>query len=877
MSSSDLVVMDSDVEDQDLPDVLVGNGEYQIVGIRYYSGVAHPGEFVTLVREPRNPYDRNAIRVDNLRGEKVGHIKATMARNLSPLIDRSRQLGVRLEGTIPRSGNAFTLPLILDFYSTNPSEEQARTSAQNLLSQLRGDYQFRLTPEFDAAVSTKSSWPAPSVAVVKKKLDWNAQQAALDSMFDKHLKEQYKNLPNVSMPNCLTGITLMDYQIQGIKWLVKKETTATPAPFYKKVKENCKTMYLCEITQSSQAEPPKPLRGSILCDEMGLGKSIQTIGLILLAPPAGVDYNLPASFDVTETTSSVPVNPPAGSAMRCTLIVCPVSVLSNWTDQVSTFVASGVLLVELYHGANRHATLPNVKAGNVDILLVSYNTLAADYDASGCGDAPKKKKAKRESIFDIHFHRIVLDEAHVIRNSKTRISRAVSQVEADRKLALTGTPFVNTADDIFSLLSFLEVEPLNDKSIFTRAITQPIKNGEEMGLTRLRTTMGFLSLRRSKQNVNITLVEKDVQLCSVKFLNDAHKKVYDALFGTVQVAMEAILGDNDNTKALKNYSVIFEKLLRLRQACCSGLLLTKERRDVALKVWTEMNSKTMGKKLTAEDGLRLLEQLKGAFSESSLPECGICLMEMEESDGTVLKNCGHVFCRLCIQQVLAKSNKRCPYCRATFEESDIVNMRQASGAAKEKFGEAPVDDLKFGTPPKIQALLLAIQGMEEDEKGVIFSQFTSHLDLIGEAMKESGHLFVRIDGSLSAPKRIAAISSFNSDSPNSPRFILCSLLASGTGINLTRANWCFMMDVWWNEAVESQAMDRIHRISQTRHVHVLRFVMADSIEERIIEVQERKSLQAKGALQKIKGDEKRKALLGDLRGLLGIKKEQLRI
>jgi len=715
---------------------------------------------------------------------------------------------------------------------------------------------------------------------VTKKLDWNSQQAALDKMFDKNLKEQYKNLPNIAMPNCLIGIALMDYQIQGIKWLVKKETDATPAPFYKKVREKRQTMYLCEITQSSQSVPPKPIRGSILCDEMGLGKSIQTIGLILLAPPAGVEYKLPVCPDVAQAASPLSANLIVGPTKRCTMIVCPVSVLSNWTDQVGSFVAPGVLSVELYHGANRHAILPKVRAGNVDILLVSYNTLAADYDASGRGappkKAPKNKKAKMESIFDIDFHRIVLDEAHMIRNSKTRSFKAVSLVKADRKLALTGTPFVNTADDIFSLLSFLGVEPLDEKSIFNRSITQPIKNGEEMGLTRLRTTMGFLSLRRSKQNVDIKLVEKDVQLCSVEFMDDAHKKVYDALFGTVRVAMEAILGDDD-TNALKNYSVIFEKLLRLRQACCSGLLLSQKRRDIALKVWNEMNSKSEGKKLTAEEGLRLLDKLKGAFSEASedqLPECGICLMEMEESDGIVLKKCGHVFCKLCIQQVLVKSNQACPYCRAKFEESDIVSMSQASSAANEISDEAPAEDMKFGPPPKIQALLGAIKGMKGDEKGVIFSQFTSHLDIIGDAMTESGHSFVRIDGSVAALKRIAAINGFNSDAPESPRFILCSLMASGTGINLIRGNWCFMMDVWWNEAVESQAMDRIHRISQTRKVNVLRFVMSNSIEERIIQVQERKSLQAKGALQKLKGDEKRKALLGDLKGLLEIKEEK---
>lgn len=133
-------------------------------------------------------------------------------------------------------------------------------------------------------------------------------------------------------------------------------------------------------------------------------------------------------------------------------------------------------------------------------------------------------------------------------------------------------------------------------------------------------------------------------------------------------------------------------------------------------------------------------------------------------------------------------------------------MKQASTAAatKDEESKPAAEDLTFGVPPKVQALLSAIKQMQVDEKGVIFSQFTSHLDIIGKALEESGHSFVRIDGSVPAPRRIAVISQFNSDDPAAPRFIICSLLASGTGINLTRANWCFMMDVWWNEAVESQ-------------------------------------------------------------------------
>ena len=302
--------------------------------------------------------------------------------------------------------------------------------------------------------------------------------------------------------------------------------------------------------------------------------------------------------------------------------------------------------------------------------------------------------------------------------------KAVKEVKADRKLALTGTPFVNRADDIYGLLSFIGVEPLNDKSVFTRAITQPIKNGDELGLSRLRACMGYVCLRRSKGTVGLKLVPKEVQLISVEFPNNAHKKLYDALYGTLKVCMSAILGQGADNQALKNYSFIFEKLLRLRQACCSGTLVSKERRDVALKVWDEMNSKSTAK-LSAEEALSLLEKLKGAFTEesNSLPECGICLMEMEEVDGCILKNCSHVFCKVCIQQVLSKSNKKCPYCRADFEVGDIVDMSTAENAVSTT-KEVDTDDAtaKFGTPPKILALLDAIKGLAIDEKGVIFSQ-----------------------------------------------------------------------------------------------------------------------------------------------------------
>ncbi|CAN0101972.1 unnamed protein product [Scytosiphon promiscuus] len=104
--------------------------------------------------------------------------------------------------------------------------------------------------------------------------------------------------------------------------------------------------------------------------------------------------------------------------------------------------------------------------------------------------------------------------------------------------------------------------------------------------------------------------------------------------------------------------------------------------------------------------------------------------------------------------------------------------------------------------------------------------------------------------------------------------MLASLMAAGTGINLTSANHCFIADPWWNASVESQAMDRVHRIGQTKPVRVVRMVSADSIEDRILEMQEAKQALGSGALRKLKPDEIRKARMTDLRTIFECKSDK---
>ena len=124
-------------------------------------------------------------------GEKVGHIKATMAKHLATVMDAQRD--VRLEGTIPRAGNAYTLPLVLDFYSTNATDEHARNVAATLQSRLRGDHHFRLAQQYRAASSSAAKAKSAAPTVVKKKLDWKSKDYKISSFNFKRKRRKLLN------------------------------------------------------------------------------------------------------------------------------------------------------------------------------------------------------------------------------------------------------------------------------------------------------------------------------------------------------------------------------------------------------------------------------------------------------------------------------------------------------------------------------------------------------------------------------------------------------------------------------------------------------------------------------------------------------------
>ncbi|HNP57095.1 MAG TPA: SNF2-related protein [Gordonia sp. (in: high G+C Gram-positive bacteria)] len=125
----------------------------------------------------------------------------------------------------------------------------------------------------------------------------------------------------------------------------------------------------------------------------------------------------------------------------------------------------------------------------------------------------------------------------------------------------------------------------------------------------------------------------------------------------------------------------------------------------------------------------------------------------------------------------------------------------------------------------------------EGHSALVFSQFTSFLALVRQRLDEMGIAYAYLDGSMTAKARSAAIAEFTEGGVH---VFLISLKAGGFGLNLTEADYCFVCDPWWNPAAEAQAVDRAHRIGQTRPVTVYRLVSAGTIEEKVVALQDRK-------------------------------------
>jgi len=236
----------------------------------------------------------------------------------------------------------------------------------------------------------------------------------------------------------------------------------------------------------------------------------------------------------------------------------------------------------------------------------------------------------------------------------------------------------------------------------------------------------------------------------------------------------------------------------------------------------------MAKKSDHSFNAKYFDEVITKLKNNEIENCVVCLGDLEDS---VITLCLHITCRLCLIRSL-ETTGMCPLCRKVLSREDFMTVPRDN-----KFD---IDlDSKFKRSSKLQALMQKIQELLiTGEKAVVFSQFLGFLDLIEYDFKRNNIQYLRLDGSLNQKKRCEVLKAFKEE--KKIQIILISLKAGGVGLNLTEANHVFLMDPWWNPAVEEQAIERVHRIGQKKKVEVMRFICRGSIEERMIEMHKNK-------------------------------------
>lgn len=198
---------------------------------------------------------------------------------------------------------------------------------------------------------------------------------------------------------------------------------------------------------------------------------------------------------------------------------------------------------------------------------------------------------------------------------------------------------------------------------------------------------------------------------------------------------------------------------------------------------------------------------------------------------------------------LSVKTRNCDRCQISLLEQQA---RYCSGC-KAQISREKKQGINWGTPgtmsTKLEMILNLLDTFDKTSKGdksIIFSQFTSFLDLVQDALNDCGRNFVRYDGSMRRNAREEALQKIRSD--EGIKIILISFKAGSTGLNLTCCNRVILCDLWWNPQIEEQAFDRAHRLGQSKNVYIYKLSIDGTVEQRILALQDKKRQLAQAAL-----------------------------
>lgn len=551
-----------------------------------------------------------------------------------------------------------------------------------------------------------------------------------------------KGVPTITPEEAEQPITitrkLKSFQLEGLDWMIKQEKSQW--------------------------------KGGLLGDEMGMGKTIQAVSLIMSDYPAQ--------------------NP--------TLVVVPPVALIQWQNEITEYT-DGKLKVLVYHNTNAQIKKMKLKdLKGYDVIMISYSGLESIYRKESKGwkrdDGIVKENSK---IHAIHYHRLILDEAHNIKSRSTGVAKACFALRADHKWCLSGTPVQNRIGEFFSLLRFLEIRPFacyfckacpcaelhwsqdankvcthckhsgfNHVSIFNQELLNPITQGEnasarKAGLAHLRLVTDRIMLRRMKRDytASMELPPKDVV-------------IHNEFFGEIEDDFSKSIMSNTTRQfdtyvsrgvMLNNYANIFGLIMQMRQVANHPDLILKKH---------------------AQGGQNVL----------------VCCICDETAEEPIRSGCHHEFCRSCAKDYVrafeGSASPECPRCHIPLViDFDQPDIEQDEDHVKKSsiINRIKMEDWTSST--KIEMLvydLYKLRSRKQTHKSIVFSQFTSMLQLVEWRLRRAGFQTVMLDGSMSPSQRQRSIEYFMNNTH--VEVFLVSLKAGGVALNLTEASRVFIID-----------------------------------------------------------------------------------
>ncbi|KAF9103655.1 TATA-binding protein-associated factor mot1 [Mortierella sp. AM989] len=484
----------------------------------------------------------------------------------------------------------------------------------------------------------------------------------------------------------------------------------------------------------------------ILCDDMGLGKTLQSICML-----ASDQHD--RQVKLKETGLPRYAHCPS-------LVVCPPTLTGHWFHEILQYTDN--LKPMMYTGGPADRKRLRSSIPRHDVVIMSYDVVRNDI----------------EDLEKIHWNYCILDEGHIIKNGRTKITKAVKMIRANHRVILSGTPIQNNVLELWSLFDFLMPGFLGTEKQFNERFGKPIlasrdckssSREQEAGVLALealhKQVLPFL-LRRLKEDVLSDLPPKIIQdyYCE---LSDLQKQLYEE-FSKSQIKheMEEELTTETKADPPQKATHIFQALQYLRKLCNHPLLVVNENHPEYAKVMRQLKSQNQSlHNINFAPKLQALRQL--------LVDCGIGSKPVSESNADI--------------------------------EASLIGG-----------GESAVSQ----------------------HRALIFCQQKAMLDIIENDLLRPllpSVSYMRLDGTTDSSKRHGIVQKFNADP--SIDLLLLTTHVGGLGLNLTGADTVIFVEHDWNPMKDLQAMDRAHRLGQKKVVNVYRLITKGTLEEKIMGLQ----------------------------------------